>query len=244
LFIQADQGEPEAGESRLLALEARTGKTKWEVKRPVASSWSTPIVIQVAGQPQIITAGDPWLISYEPAAGTELWRARVLGGELAPSPVWAAGLILATSPGQALTAVRPDGAGDVTPSHVVWRTEQDVPDVPTPAATSDLFFTADSTGRVVCRETASGQTVWDHDFEVEFQASPLVTGDRLYLFAQPGRVFVVHAGRTFQQLGAFDMGDEVYASPAVSRGRLLVRTKQSLFCLGISPGVAGNPNGP
>lgn len=238
LFVQADQGAPEDGKSVLLALESATGKTLWTAKRPVGGSWTTPLVIEVGGHHQVVTAGDPWLMAHDAEAGTEVWRAKVLGGELAPSPVYGAGRIVATSPGHALSAVAVDGTGDVTSTHVAWKLTEDVPDVPTPAWVGDLLFTANTEGLVICRDAGTGQKIWDHAFELEIQASPMVVGDRMYLFGQPGNVMVVKAGKTFESLAAFEMGEEIYATPAMAGGRLYLRTDRQLFCIGASSAPA------
>jgi len=232
LFVQADQGQAEDGKSVLHAFDTATGNPLWAAKRPVGGSWTTPVTVEVAGKPQVITASDPWLMAHDPVSGTEIWRAKVLGGELAPSPIFAGGLVVAVSPGHALSAVKADGTGDVTGSHVVWKLESEVPDVPTPVVAGELLFTANTEGHVYCRELASGKAVWDHAFELEFQASPLLVGKRIYLFAQPGNVFVIEAGREFRQLAAFEIGEEIYASPAVAGDRLLIRTRAHLLCVG------------
>jgi len=234
LLVQADQGAPEDGKSVLLALDVATGKTVWTAKRPVGGSWTTPIVIEAAGQPQVVTAGDPWLMGHNATTGAELWRAKVLGGELAPSPVFGVGKIFATSPGQALTAVSAEGVGDVTTTHVAWKLTEEVPDVPTPTLVGDLLYTANTEGLLICRDAGTGEKIWDHGFEVEIQASPLVVGERMYLFAQPGNVMVVKVGRTFESLATFEMGEDIYATPAMAGGRFLVRTARQLYCIGAS----------
>lgn len=232
LLIQADQGAAEDGKSVLLALDTRTGKTLWTAKRPVGGSWTTPIVLESGGRTQVVTAGDPWLMSHDVRTGAELWRAGVLGGELAPSPVFGAGNVYAISPGHAFSAVSPDGTGDVTATHVTWRTTDDVPDVPTPTVVGDLVFTANTEGKVMCRDAGTGAMIWQHEFELEIQASPLVVGERMYLFAQPGNVMVVTVGKTFETLSTFEMGEDVYATPAIAGDRLYLRTDRQLYCIG------------
>jgi outer membrane protein assembly factor BamB len=236
VLVQADQGQPEDGKSQLLALDAATGKVVWTAKRPVGGSWTTPLVVGAGEAARVLTAGDPWLMAHELASGAEVWRARLLGGELAPSPVLAGGMVLAVWPGHAFYAVKADGTGDVTVSHVAWKLEEEIPDVPTPVVAGDLLFTANTEGHLICRELATGGKVWDHAFETEFQATPLVVGDRMYLFSQPGKVFVVAVGREFKELASFEMGEEIYASPAVAGGRMYVRTKTALFGLGDGAG--------
>src|SRR6185295_1879260 len=109
--------------------DGASGRALWERSRPVPASWATPIVVETAGKVQIITVGQPWVIGYALADGNELWRAELLDGEITSSPAFAAGLVVAVSPNAKLIAIRPDGAGDVTKSHVVWTNEVQVPDV-------------------------------------------------------------------------------------------------------------------
>lgn len=232
LLVQADQGTEEDGKSGLHAFDTRTGQPVWTTKRPVGGSWASPILVEAGGKSLVMTAGDPHLMAHDAATGAEVWRAKVLGGELAPSPVRAGNLIVATSPGHALVAMKLDGAGDVTASHVAWKLEKDVPDVPTPLVVGELLFTANTEGHVFCREVATGAAVWDHAFELEFQASPTLLGNRIYLLAQPGTVVVFEAGRAFKELARFEMGEELYASPAVAGGRMFLRGKKTLFAVG------------
>lgn len=232
LLLQMDQGHEEDGRSELLALDVRTGQTVWSVKRPVGGSWTTPWLGEAGGRWQLILAGDPWLMAYDPTDGAELWRARVLGGELAPSPMMAGGLVVAVCPGVSMAAVRPDGTGDVTETHTVWKVTKDMPDVPTPVAWGDWFFTANTEGHVIAWESATGRKVWEHEFEVEIQASPLLLGDRLYLFGQPGNVWVLQAGGEYRLLAEFDMGEEIYASPAVTADRLWIRSAKAVLAIG------------
>lgn len=232
LLLQMDQGHEEDGRSELLALDVRTGQTAWSVKRPVGGSWTTPWLGEVGGRWQLILAGDPWLMAYEPAGGGEVWRAKVLGAELAPSPMVADGLVVAVCPGVSMAAVRADGTGDVTETHTVWKVTRDMPDVPTPVAWGEWFFTANTEGQVIAWEAVTGRKVWEHEFEVEIQASPLLLGDRIYLFGQPGNVWVLQAGGEYRLLAEFDMGEEIYASPAVTADRLWVRTAKAVVAIG------------
>ncbi|MHC4633374.1 MAG: outer membrane protein assembly factor BamB family protein, partial [Planctomycetota bacterium] len=127
LLIQYDQGMAEDQMSKLIALDAFSGQTVWETKRPIPNSWTSPIVVQIGNQHQLITCGDPWVIAYDPANGAELWRAECLAGEVAPSPIYANGLVFAIEPYTKLVAIRPDGRGDVTKTHIAWSVEDGTP---------------------------------------------------------------------------------------------------------------------
>ncbi|MBI4657962.1 MAG: PQQ-binding-like beta-propeller repeat protein [Verrucomicrobia bacterium] len=232
LIVQLDQGEAEERRSRLYAFEGPTGRILWQRQRPVPSSWATPIVIQAADKAQIITLGVPWLIAYAASDGTELWRAECLNGEITPSPIFAGGFVLAISPMEKLMAIRPDGRGDVTKTHLAWSAEENVPDITCPASNGELVFTLATHGVLTCLDIKDGKKQWEHDFETEFQASPSIAGNRLYLFGMKGTVVVVETSRQFNQLVRFEMGEPIVASPGFSNGRMYLRTARNLYCIG------------
>jgi outer membrane protein assembly factor BamB len=253
LIVQLDQGRAEAGKSRLYALDTATGEIVWQQRRIVSGSWATPIVIpapkraqtestDAASGPlshersydhgeQIIAMGEPWLISYAPENGQELWRWEGLGSDLAPSPIFANGLLFVVSPNQQLLAIRPDGQGDVTKTHLVWSTQENVPDITSPVTNGELLFTLSTYGVLTCFESKTGAKLWEHSFEVEFHASPAIAGERIYFISTAGDAFVVRVGREFQQLAQNKFGEPVAASPAFAGERIIVRGEKTLFCV-------------
>jgi outer membrane protein assembly factor BamB len=239
LILQFDQGEAEAGKSRLYAFEAATGRLLWEQRRSVPSSWATPLVIEAANRQQIITLGQPWVIAYDFTDGRELWRVDCLGSDLAPSPIFAGGLVLAVSAGKQMTAIRPDGQGDVTKTHVAWITEDNIPDITSPAGDGDLVFLATTDGMLTCLETKSGAKRWEQRLDLEFNASPTLVGDRLLLVSTKGVAVSVAAENTFRELGRAELGEGVHASPAIVDGRIYLRGLTNLFCLGAKAGDPG-----
>ncbi len=201
LFVQFDQGESAPANSRLMAFDGATGRVLWERTRPVPASWATPIVIEAAGRTQIVTLGQPWMIGYAVADGAELWRAELLEGEIAPSPVFAGGLVIAVSPSTRLLALRPDGSGDVTQSAVVWSQENYLPDVTSPVSNGELVFTVTSGGVVACMDARDGKMIWQHELEMEVQSSPAIAGDRLFVTGTKGLTVELAVAREFKELG-------------------------------------------
>jgi len=232
VIVQLDQGEEGDNLSKLYALDGRTGRTVWQKSRPVPASWSSPIVIEAAAKPQVIALGAPWVIAYAASDGTELWRCDALHGEVTPSPAFAAGLVLAPSPGDRILAIRPNGAGDVTKSHVVWTNEDNVPDITSPAVTDEWMFTLNTSGLFTCVDLKNGQKVWEQDFRDEFNASPAIAAGRVYLFAKEGKVFVTEVGRAYREVWRGEMNDHVLASPAFAQDRIFVRGQTNLYCFG------------
>lgn len=204
----------------------------WQTPRKVGSSWASPIVIEAAGKPQIITLAVPWVIAYSAVDGAELWRVEGLSGEITPSPVFAGGLVLAVSPSEKLMAIRPDGQGDVTKTHVAWTLEENVPDVTSPVGNGELVFGLTSSGLLTCLDAKDGKKVWEHDFEMDCHTSPTIAGGHVYLFGEKGLAVVVEAARQFKELSRTEMGDSFHASPAFAQDRLFLRGVTNIFCIG------------
>ena len=233
VLVLWDQTPLEEGKSKLIALSTLTGRTVWETRRPVRDSWASPVVAAVAGREQVVAVGDPWLIAYDPADGRERWRAKVAGGDVAPSPTAAADLVFAVQPYAKLVAVRADGAGDVTKTHVAWKAEDNVPDICSPLAAGDWVMTLTTQGMLTCFGAADGKKRWAHDFEEDFYVSPTLAGDRVCLVAAKGTTIFLAAGAAeFKELGRANLGEPVHASPAVLDGRIYMRGHKHLYAIG------------
>ncbi|HEV7406544.1 MAG TPA: PQQ-binding-like beta-propeller repeat protein [Chthoniobacteraceae bacterium] len=231
LLVQFDQGMPEDELSKLYALDGATGAVVWEKPRNAGASWATPIVFEAAGQVQIVTLAVPWVVSYAVKDGTELWRADCLDGEVTPSPIFAGGTLFIISPTNKLQAIRPDGHGDVTKTHLLWSREDNIPDVTSPASNGDLVFFIDTGGTLTCCDAKDGKKQWQQEMGEECNASPSLAGDRLYLFTKKGTMIVVEAARTFKELARSPLGEPVLASPAFAQHRIFVRGLKRLLCL-------------
>jgi outer membrane protein assembly factor BamB len=231
LLVQLDQGESTDRKSKLLALEGRTGKLIWESPRQVGASWSTPIVISAAEKAQVITVSVPWAASYDISNGAELWRVDGFGGEVTSSPVFENGLVIAISPAEKLLAIRSDGQGDVTKTHIAWTSEENVPDITSPVCDGHLVFTLTTGGTLTCHDLKDGKVLWQHDFDMDFHASPAIAGKHLYLFSQKGTAIVVGAGRQFEEQFRTEMGEELHASPAFAGDKIFLRGANHLWCL-------------
>ncbi len=241
VIVQYDQGESAAKQSRLFAFDGASGRLLWEKTRPISSSWATPIVVEAAGRTQIITLGVPLAIAYAFADGAELWSARVMEGEVTPSPVFAGGLVLIINPEHSLIAIKPDGAGDVTATHVAWHTEESMPDVTSPVSDGKWAFAVNSGGDLFCFETKAGAKVWSKELDTGVQASPAIFGGRLYVTATNGTTIVAAVGAEYRELARNGLGEKVYASPALAGGRLYLRGEKHLFCLNGSATPASRP---
>ena len=233
LLVLLDQGSASDGPSALMALEARTGRTVWQTPRPVPNSWASPIVIDTGAGPQIITCASPWVIAYDPATGAERWRADCLYGDVAPSPVFANGLVLAVQADAYLAAIRPDGQGDVTGTHIVWKAEESLPDICSPLSNGELVFVLTTYGGILtCYDAQDGSMVWQQDLGTSFSSSPSLVGERVYLMSQEGVMHIIAAAREYRELGRAELGEASNTCPAFLEGRIYIRGKQHLYCIG------------
>jgi outer membrane protein assembly factor BamB len=241
LIIPMDQATADAGRSVLLVVDMATGKTVWQKPRPVAASWSTPIVIHAAGRDQLITTAAPWVIAYDPHDGTELWRVKCLQADVAPSAVFADGLVYAPGNDMApLCAIRPDGKGDVTATHIVWKAEDNLPDTATPLATPSYVFVITSGGMVTSFDAKKGDKLWEEDLgEIKFKASPSLVGRHLVLVGDDGKGWILEGDHDkCKRIGQTNLGEPCVASPAFQDGRIYFRGEKHLFCIAAPPAVS------
>jgi outer membrane protein assembly factor BamB len=234
LFVQFDQGaSAKAGRSKLLAFDSATGKPVWETDRPVGNSWPSPIVIRTASGDQIVTAADPWVIAYDPENGREIWRAKCLQQDVGPSPTFAAGKVFVANESPALSAIRVDGQGDVTASHIVWKGEDNLPDVCSPLACDQFVFLLASYGTLTCYDAEKGEQLWAEDFDADFTSSPSMAGKLVYVFAKNGKAWVVEPERDkCRRVAECNIGERCVTCPAFQDGRIYIRGKTNLICIG------------
>ena len=235
LLVQFDQGTKQDKLSKLMALKAETGETAWEAPREVPNSWPTPIVIEHQGQPQIITAADPWVIAYAAADGKEIWRAKCLQADVGPSPTFADGTVFVANEFPGIAAIRPDGTGDVTGSHVLWESDVGAPDCCSPLATGQFLMVVASFGTMTCYNAKEGgEPLWEQDFDgANFSSSPSMAGKYVFLFEEKGKVDIVEpTEKKCVPVAENELGEECVTSPAFQEGRIYIRGKEHLFCIG------------
>jgi outer membrane protein assembly factor BamB len=234
LLIQFDQGTLKEKLSRLVALDAATGRTVWETPREVPNSWPSPIVIRVGGRPEIITSADPYVIAYDPEKGGEIWRVKCLRQDVGPSPTFAGGVVYVASQFPQLSAIRADGKGDVSKTNVLWIGEDGLPDTCSPLATGEFVLLLSSDGMLTCYEAAKGEKLWEEEFkDSNFCSSPSLVGKQVYLFSNEGKSWVVEPTRQkCRRVAEGALGEKCVTSPAFQDGRLYIRGDKNLFCLG------------
>ncbi|MCX7886174.1 MAG: PQQ-binding-like beta-propeller repeat protein [Verrucomicrobiae bacterium] len=232
LLVQLDLGSEEDHKSKMLALDTRTGQVAWQMPRPTGGSWASPVIVMLDGKPILVTFGDPWVLAYDPATGTELWRANLLGSDQAPSPILAGGLIIACKVNADVIAIRPNGTGDVTKSHVAWTNTDGAPDVPSPVALGNRLYLLGGGGLLRCLDLANGRGRWAHDFGEEFYSSPALAGSQIILVNRKGKLRLGDVSASFRELAVYELGEPCNTSPAFRGARMYLRGKTHLFCFG------------
>ncbi len=159
------------------------------------------MVVNVAGQPQYITVADPIVVSYDPASGKELWRAKCVGGDLTPSPIYAGGFVLAIQPLSQLVAIKPTGQGDVTKTHIAWKVEDGIPDICSPVSDGTYVYLLSSDGLMTCYKLDDGKKVYEQDLKEPCRASPSIAGDKLYIPNLKGVMHIAKTGPEYKELG-------------------------------------------
>ena len=222
LFVQYDH----ATEARLLALDSGNGDLLWETPRDVETAWSSPILVDSKGSYQIIINANPFLAAYDASTGAELWRFENIIGEVASSPAYGDGRIIAVN--QLLSVV----AVSIDDGSLLWEIYDDLPDVGSPVVIEELVWISTSYGVVTCYGAEDGTIIWKEEFDEGFYASPILAADMLYLTDRRGVIRIVEAGREYVLLASPELGEPVVATPAFAGNRIFIRGDRHLFCIG------------
>ena len=229
VILQCDELDRE---SRLIAFDCKTGEVKWEEKRPKAGfGHSTPVLATVNGKPQLLLSASNAIQGIDPANGSVIWTCDAKGDTV--SPVFGAGIVyIDTGRGGPAIAVDPIGTGDVTKTHVKWKLNSMPEGYGSPVIVGEHLYRLHSQETLKCMKAATGETVYAERLPgVNMLSSLVAAGDRIYC-ASAGKSYVIKAGPTFEILATNDLGDSGSASPAVSSGRIYLKGRKSLFCVG------------
>ncbi len=233
LILQFDRGfSADDGLSALIALDPASGNPIWRKGRPVANSWSTPVVVDGEKGRIILTCASPWVTAYDAETGDEFWRAELLSGDVAPSPVFDGENIHVTNEYAVSAAVKSGGSGDVTDTNVLWKNDQlALSDAPSPICNGELFLQVTSYGVISCQDTATGDLIWEHELDGTVWASPSLVGDRIYLTALDGTTHIFPLAREYSEMSSGSVGEEVYGSAAFGDSKIYIRGSEHLFCI-------------
>ena len=218
----------------VVALDKNTGKVKWKTNRgfPADQAYTTPLVIRAADRDQLISIGAFRARAYDPLTGKEIWRVRYDEGfSNVPRPVFAHGLVYVATGFQqpSLLAVRPDGTGDVTKTHIAWELKRGAPLTPSPLAVGDELYVVNDGGIATCLDARTGTLIWQQRLGGTYSASPVFADGRIYFLAEQGVTTVIAPGKEFRRLATNTLDGGLLASMAVSGGSLFLRTDSHLY---------------
>ena len=218
----------------VVALDKRTGEVRWKTPRrkPSTQAYSTPLVIRVGGQDQVVSTGGYGAAAYDPLSGREIWYVRYPDGySNVPRPVYGHGLVYLATGLQhpSLLAVRPDGVGDVTATHIVWRLDRAVPVTPSPLLLGDEIYIVSDIGIATCLDAKTGMIHWQQRLGDNHSASPVFADGRIYFLNEQGVMNVLAPGKKFRRLTMNSLDGLTLASPAVSGGSIYLRSANHLY---------------
>jgi outer membrane protein assembly factor BamB len=237
LIINCD-GNGGDGDAYVVALDVKTGKIRWKATRrsPADQAYTTPLAIRVGDRAEIVSVGAYRAVAYDPANGNEIWRVSYADGfSNVPRPVFGQGLVFIATGFQqpALIAVRPDGSGDVTRSHIAWTLRRGAPLTPSPILVGDQLFVVNDTGIATCVEAKTGTIQWQQRLGGNYSASPVYADGRIFFPSEEGITTVIEPGTTFKRLAVNQLDGAILASMAVAEKSFFIRTDSHLYRIGV-----------
>ena len=223
------------GPAYIIALERATGKTIWKTLRPnLTRSYCTPIIRQIEGRNQLVLSGNKCVAGYDPDTGVQHWIVDGPTEQFVASLVYNGKLLFMTAgfPDHFIQAIRPDGSGNVTSTHVVWQTDKDCSYVPSPIVVGPYFLVVSDTGVATCFEAATGQVIGRQRLEPHYSASLVTANGLVYFLSDKGIMTIIKPGPQLEIVARNELGEETYASPAISGGQMFLRGVNYLYCIG------------
>jgi outer membrane protein assembly factor BamB len=211
----------------LIALDMQSGEFIYRTPREVQISWASPIVVNTGERMEIILNSNPFVISYNPDNGRELWRVKCMDGEVAPSPAYDDKMVFTVNEYAVLAGISLEENAELK-----WEFEDDLSEVASPVAANGLLFMPTSYGVVSCFNTKSGERYWTHEFADGFYSSPIIAEGRVYLMDTKGVMQIFKAAKDFKQISQSPLGEDAMTIPAFVNGRIYIRGMENLFCIG------------
>ncbi|MBN2434600.1 MAG: PQQ-like beta-propeller repeat protein [Spirochaetes bacterium] len=224
LYIQYDHNGP----SRLVALDSKSGETRYTVQRPSGLSWSSPALIDTGKAVLLVTKGSKNVTVSDPLTGDMIWEQDVLSGEVCPLPAFDGTRLFTVSPAREIKAFH------LAKGTFMWEYFEVVPDVSSPIAHNGKLYIPTSYGILHCINSETGELIWEHDQVTGWYASPLIIGDYLVLFDRDGESQMIKLDTSDPQVIVNSIGEPVDATPAWTGDRLIIRTASRLLAIGES----------
>ncbi|WP_145178114.1 outer membrane protein assembly factor BamB family protein [Rubripirellula lacrimiformis] len=224
-----------ATDPKVVALDAKTGKLAWEVRRPNDAkkkfSFCTPSLITVDGKKQVIAPGSDSVLAIDPANGNVIWQLLYSGYSVIPKPIYHNGLVfLSTSyDTPSMLAIDPTGRGDVTSTHLKWSINKNVPHTASMLAHEGLIYSVSDGGIAMCVDAETGEVIYKKRVGGGFSASPILVDNKIYYTNESGVTTVIAIGRQYKVLAENDLGERTLASAAVDGNALIMRTADAIY---------------
>jgi outer membrane protein assembly factor BamB len=223
------------GDAYIVALDRESGRTLWKVDRENKTrSYVTPIIRQIDGRTQMILSGSKCVASYDPHDGSRHWIIDGPTEQFVASLVYNGKLLFLTAgyPELHMMAIRPDGHGNVTDTHVVWHTNKGASYVPSPIAAGDYFLVVSDGGIASLFEAETGKRLWMERLGTHYSSSLVSAGGLVYFTSDQGHTTVVRPGPKLEIVAENELGEYCYASPAISHGHIIFRGEEHLIAIG------------
>jgi len=221
------------------AVNKLTGKVAWKTDRSnvinkageFKKAYHTPLIISVHGRDQLISMGAYRVSAYEPLTGKEIWWVDIPGFSNVPRPVFGHGMVYISTGFMKpeLWAIRADGYGDVTKTHVAWKVIKQVPAKPSPLLIGEQFYMFSDNGIATCLDAKTGKEIWSERIGGDYSASPVFADGRIYLFSEQGKTLVIKPDTKLNLLATATLENGFMSSPAISGKAFFLRTKKHLY---------------
>ena len=223
------------GNAYLVALDRQSGRQRWRTRRENKTrSYVTPIIREIDGITQMILSGSLCIASYDPRNGKRHWIVDGPTEQFVASMVYDGKYVFATGgyPERHTLAIRPGGKGNVTDTHIAWRTTRGAAYVPSPIISGRYLLMVADSGIASCFEARTGKRHWMERLPGGHSPSPVSADGLVYFVSDRGVTTIIRPSETFAVIAKNELGEPVSASPAISQGQIFLRTHQHLYCIG------------
>lgn len=222
------------GDSYLIALKQSSGEIVWKTPREHKTrSYVTPLIRDIDGRTQMVLSGSLCVASFDPNSGKRLWKIDGPTEQYVASLVYDGTMFYMTAgfPTYHVQGIRPDGRGNVTDTHVAWHVTDARCYVPSPVVVAGYLLIADDRGTAKCYEAATGRRLWEDRLGNHFSASLVTAEGLVYFLADDGKMTIVRPGPKLKVVAENELGENCYASPAISNGWMYLRAANHLYCI-------------
>jgi outer membrane protein assembly factor BamB len=224
-----------ASEPAVIALDATTGEEAWRFSRPgdppKTFAFATPTAIEVAGKTQVICPGAGGVDALDPATGQAIWRVNYDGYSVIPKPVFGHGLVFISTSydSPSVLAIRPDGSGDVTETHVAWTLKKGAPHTPSMLLVGDELYMVSDNGIATCVSARTGKEHWQQRIGGNYSSSLVYADGKIYIQSEEGPAIMLRPGKKFAKPIEAGFKERTLASYAVGDSALFIRTERNLY---------------